>query len=69
MSEEWSKYKNISDREDEEFKKALEEEVSTLLSSKFCSKHRILAGVYIIAQSPIYLAIFKQCLALFPWAL
>ena len=66
MSEEWIKYKKILDREDKQFKRVMEEEVSTLLSSKFSNKHRILAGVDIITQSPIDLAIFKQCLALFP---
>ena len=66
MSEEWRKYKKILDREDEEFKRAMEEEVSTLLPSKFSNKHRILAGVDIIAQSQRDLPIFKQCfLALF----
>ena len=33
--------------------------VSTLLFSKFSSKYKILAGVDIIAQNPIDLAIFK----------
>ena len=66
MSDEWNKYKTILDREDEEFKRAMGEEVSTLLSSKLSNKHRILAEVDIIAQSQIDLPIFKQCLALFP---
>ena len=65
MSEEWSKYKKILDREDEEFKGAMEDEVGTLLSSKFSNKYRILAGVDIITQSQRDLPIFKQCLALF----
>ena len=59
----------VLDREDEEFRRAMEEEVSTLLSSKFSNKYRILAGVDIITQNQIDLPIFKQCLALFPWLL
>ena len=69
MSEEWSKYKWILDREDEEFKRAMEEEVSTLFSSKFSNKYKTLAGVDIIAQSQTDLQIFKQCSALLPWLL
>ena len=67
MSDEWSKYKKILDREDEEFKRAMEVEVSTLLSSKFSSKCRILAWAGIITQNPVHFTIFKQCLAPFPW--
>ena len=59
MSDEWNKYKRILDREDEEFKKAMEVKVSTLLFSKLSSKYKILAGVGIIAQNPIDFAIFK----------
>ena len=59
ISDEWSKYKKILDRKDDEFKRAMEAEVSTSLFSKFSSKHRILAGVGIIAQNPIHFAIFK----------
>ena len=59
MSNKWNKYKKILDREDEEFKKAIEVKVSTLLFSKFSSKYRILAGVGIITRNPIDLAIFK----------
>ena len=44
MSEEWSKYKKILDREDEEFRKAMEEEVSTLLSSKFAANTEFWLG-------------------------
>ena len=69
MSEEWSKYKRILDREDEEFRRAMEEEVSTVFSSKFSNEYRILAGRDIIAQSQIDLLIFKQCIALFPCSL
>ena len=69
MSDKCNKYKRILDREDEQFKRAMKEEVSTLLSSKFSNKQRISAGVDIIAQSQIDLPIFKQCLALFPWLL
>ena len=35
MSDEWSKYKQILDSEDEEFRRAMEKEVSTLLFPKF----------------------------------
>ena len=54
----------ILEREHKELKRAMEEEVSTLVSSTFSSKHGILAGVGIIAQHEIDLLIFKQCLAL-----
>ena len=40
MSDECAKYKRIWGREDEEFKKAMEAEVSTLLFSRFSSKCR-----------------------------
>ena len=59
MSDKWDKYKKILDREDEEFKRAMEVEVSTSLFPKFSSKYRILAGVDIIAQYPIDFTIFK----------
>ena len=38
MSEEWSKYAKILEREDKEFRKAMQEELSTLFSFEFCSK-------------------------------
>ena len=69
MIDEWSKYVAILDREDKEFRRVMEEEVSTLCSSSFSSKYRILVGVDIIAQHEIDLLIFKQCLALLPWLL
>ena len=47
MSNEWDRYKKILEREDKEFKKAMEAEVSILLLSKFSSKYRI------ITQNPI----------------
>ena len=59
MSVKWNKYKRILDREDEELKKAMEVEVSTFLFPKFSNEYRILAGVGIITQNPIDLAIFK----------
>ena len=62
LTDEWSKYKKILDREDE----GLEAEVSTSLFSKFSSKYRILAGVGIITQNPLNFVIFKQCLDPFP---
>ena len=49
MSDEWAKCKKILEREDEEFKKAMEVEVITILFSKFSSKCTILVGVGIIA--------------------
>ena len=54
----------ILEREDKEFRRAMEEEISTLFSSKFSSKYGILAGDDIISQHEIDLLIFKQCLAL-----
>ena len=44
------KYRKILEREDEEFKKAMEAEVSTLLFPKFSSQCRILVGIDIIAH-------------------
>ena len=69
MADEWSKYLVILDREDKDFRKVMEEEVSTLFSSKFNSKYRILAGVDIITQHEMDLLIFKQCLTLLSWLL
>ena len=66
ISEEWSKYMKNLDREDKEFRKAIEEEVTMLLYSTFSNKYRILAGIDTITQNQIDLPIFKQCLALFP---
>ena len=54
----------ILEREDKELRRVMEEDVSTLFSSRFSSKYRILAGVEIIAQYEIDLLSFKQCLAL-----
>ena len=56
---EWSRYKQILYREDEELKRAMEKEVSTLLSSKLCKKYIILSGVDIITQSLLDLPIFN----------
>ena len=64
MVDEWDKYAAILETEEKAFRRVMEEEVSNLLSSKFSSKHRILAGVDIITQREIDLLIFKQCLAL-----
>ena len=69
MAGEGSKYAAILEREDKEFRKAMEEEVSTLFSSTFSSKYKILVGVDIITQCEIDLSIFKQCLALLSWLL
>ena len=67
MAEDRDKLSVILEREDKEFRRAMEEEVSTLFSSKFSNEYRILAGVDIITQHQVDLPIFKQCLALFPW--
>ena len=64
MADEWNKYMAILEREEKEFKRAMEEEVSTLFSSKFSNEYRIMARVDIISQYQIDLLIFKQCLAL-----
>ena len=50
MSDEWGRYKKILDREDEEFRRAMEAEVSTIFLSEFSNKYRILAGVDIIME-------------------
>ena len=60
MSEEWSKYAKILEREDKEFRRAMEAEVSTLFSSKSSSKYRILAGVGNIIQCKIDLQILSN---------
>ena len=49
MADDWSKYAVILEREDKEFRRAMEEEVSTLFSFEFSNKYTILAGVDIIA--------------------
>ena len=64
MSEEWSKHAKILGREDEEFKKAMQEEVRAASSFKSAANSRVLARVDIITQHVIDLSIFKQCLAL-----
>ena len=55
-------YKKIPDREEEEFSRAMEVEVSTPLLPKY----RILAGVDIITQSQLDLEIFQAVLSSFP---
>ena len=59
MSDEWANYKKILEKEDEEFKMAMEAEVSILLCPRFSSKYRILVGIDIIAHLSMYFAIFK----------
>ena len=44
MADELKKYKQILEKEDEEFRRAMEAEVSTLLFPRFSCKCRILAG-------------------------
>ena len=50
MSDEWAKYRKILEREDEEFKKTMEAEVSILLCPRFNSKCRVLVGIDIITH-------------------
>ena len=55
MSEEWSKYAKILEREDKEFKRVMQEEVSITsvlfhFPSNLKANERALAGVGIIAQ-------------------
>ena len=57
MSIQWAKYRKILEREDEEFMKAMEAEVSTLLFPRFGSQCRILAGIDIITQLSMNFAI------------
>ena len=59
MADEWEKYKQILEREDGEFKKAMEVEVSTSLFPRFSSKCRILVGIDIITQVSMDFTIFK----------
>ena len=63
MAEEWSKHATILERKDKEFRRAMEEEVSTLFSFKLSSKYRIWVGVDIIAQCEIDLSIFQAMLS------
>ena len=53
MVDGWNKLSAILEREDREFRRVMEEEVSTLFSSKFSNEYRILAGVDIITQHQI----------------
>ena len=64
MVDEWNKYAANLEREDKEFRRVMEEEVSILFSSKFSNEYRMLAWMDIITQHQINLLIFKQCLAL-----
>ena len=64
MADEWNKYVASLGREDQEFSRVMEAEVSNLFSFKFSSRYKILAGVDIITQCERDLSIFKQCLAL-----
>ena len=64
MSEEWSKYAKILEREDKKFKRAMQEEVS--ITSVFfyfplnlIANSRALVGAGIIAQCERDLSIFK----------
>ena len=44
MADEFKKYKQILEREDQEFRRAIEAEVNTLLFPRFSCKCRILVG-------------------------
>ena len=68
MAEDWNNLVAILERDDKEFMRVMEAEVSTVFS-RFSSKYKILAGVDIITQHQIDLPIFKHCLALLPWLL
>ena len=52
MSNEWARYKKILEQEDEEFKKAMEAEVSTLFCPNFSSKCRVLTEWILLPISP-----------------
>ena len=59
MVDELEKYRQILEREDEEFRRAMEAEVSTLSFPGFSSKCRVLAGVDIITHSSMNFAVFR----------
>ena len=59
MADELEKYRQILEREYEEFRRAMEAEVSTLLFPRFNSKGRILVGMDIITYSSMNFAVFK----------
>ena len=62
--EDWNKLAVTLEREDKEFRRVMEAEVSIVYFSKFNNEYRTLAVVDIIAQHQIGLPIFKQFLAL-----
>ena len=69
MSEEWSKYAKILERENKEFKKAMQEVVSITsvlfyFSLNLIVNNRALDRAGIITQHEKDLSIFKQCLTL-----
>ena len=59
MADKWEKYMHILEREDKEFKEAMEVEVSTSSCPRFSSKCRILVGIDIITHSSMNFEIFK----------
>ena len=67
MVEDWDKIVVIPERENKEFRRAMEAEVSTVFSI-FSSEYKNLTGID-ITQCEMDLSIFKQCLALLPWLL
>ena len=62
MTDEWSKYKRILDREDEEFKKAMEAKVCISMFSEFSSKYRISAGARYYSPESIKFCNFQVIL-------
>ena len=59
MADELERYRQILERKDEEFRRTMEAELSTLSFPRFNSKCRILAGMDIIAHSSMNFAVFK----------
>ena len=62
MVGDWNKLAAILEREDKEFRRVMEAEVSTVFS-RFSSKYRILAGVDTITQHQIDPLIFEAVLS------
>ena len=74
MSEEWSKYAKILEKEDKEFKRVMQEEVSITsvlfyFPVNLTANNRPLARAGIITQCEIDLSNFRQCLGLMLWLL
>ena len=62
MSEEWHKYAQILEREDQEFRRAMQEEVSIIsILLNLVVNNGILAGAGIVTQHKKELSNIKQC--------